>query len=121
MGRGKKKPPGSAKPTPGATIAIPAWEDDGSHDAFNAAHRAYCAAVAGTDAKVSCPYCGPEGFVLPILVNQIDKHIFMCDECECVWSSLDDIGSQRVWSWTEFARRNGIPDSWANLTILLPT
>lgn len=123
MGR-RKTLPGAGKPTdpvPRATIIIPEWEDDGSYDAFNAAHHAYLAAVAGADDKVSCPGCGPEGVVLPILVNQIDRRIFMCDECECVWSSLDDVGSQRVWSWTEFARRNGIPDSWADLTIVMPS
>lgn len=93
-------------------------EDD--ERVFDREHRAYLEAVE-REARTSCPHCGPEGVVLPVLVRLTGSRVFMCDECEIVWSTLNDVGVQIGERWTRYASRHGLADSWGGLTVLIPT
>ena len=105
------------------TISVEAGDpkDAGAYEAYDLQHHAYLAAVSGADARTPCPYCGPEGTVLPILVRDIGAHVFMCDECEAVWMSPEDFETDKVESWSAFALRHAIPDNWAGITIVMPS
>ena len=64
---------------------------------------------------ISCPRCEGQGRILEYRILSSGKHLFVCDECDATWFSMDVIGKD---PWSDFFTwidEQGIPrthDQW---------
>jgi len=61
-----------------------------------------------------CRECmsGAYGIVNKVYVCALDKHIYMCDECNLVWETIEDLKENNYSYGEKFAENNGLELSY---------
>ncbi|HEY3265363.1 MAG TPA: hypothetical protein VGM37_00435 [Armatimonadota bacterium] len=74
--------------------------------------------------KTPCPRCGQD-WVTEARVKQLNKIVYVCPECEALWTDIPAISAPNVKihgegfiQYTEFMDAHGLGDRWAYLEIL---
>ncbi|WP_427340822.1 hypothetical protein [Caloranaerobacter sp. DY30410] len=70
------------------------------------------------EGKLYCPVClnGAYGFVYKARIKNRNKEIFICDECEAVWESEEDILNNQFEEFEEYMHKKGLKPLWSELT-----
>lgn len=66
---------------------------------------------------VWCPWCD-QGWIHEVRINALDRIVYLCDECDTLWHTPEEIGPEPMESYHHFMRAHGLPDVWSELTIL---
>lgn len=68
--------------------------------------------------KVYCNEClgGAYGFVNKVWVVKLKKHVYICDECETVWESFDDLANNNHLTFDEFAKKYNLKPLWSEFS-----
>jgi ribosomal protein L37AE/L43A len=63
-----------------------------------------------------CPRC-QQGDVVKATVKKLGKGIFVCQECEATWFSIDDIGTKPFIDFGSYMRENGLRPVWDEIVV----
>jgi hypothetical protein len=63
-----------------------------------------------------CPYCGPEGDICQARIAATGTSIFICDECDAVWFSTQDIRWDTGTDFATYMASIGREGLWSELT-----
>lgn len=64
------------------------------------------------DERVLCPHCG-QRFVVWMRIGDFHREVLLCVECEALWLSPGEVGTELFSHLTEFLRAFGIDPSSA--------
>ncbi|WP_428307756.1 hypothetical protein [Lacipirellula sp.] len=68
---------------------------------------------------MKCPRCDGQGVIRPARINANGLAIWLCDECDAVWSSPSEISSKGNFvDFSHFVARFGLKGLWSEITIL---
>lgn len=69
---------------------------------------------------ILCPFCNPGGGgeILRVRIVKINAEVLLCDECDTLWLSEADIGTDRVSSYYKFMEKQKLPPLWSELEVL---
>lgn len=68
-----------------------------------------------------CPVCnavqiwGPccdQGWIRHMRIKGTEDKIYICEECDTTWQSINDIGTESRKAYSEYAKEKGIIDTW---------
>jgi len=64
--------------------------------------------------KVYCNECLDEacGFIYKVFFKKYNMYLFICDECESVWETLDDLMNNEWISLNAFSSKYNINPNW---------
>lgn len=65
-----------------------------------------------------CPRCDGQGSVMNAQVVRNNTTIFVCDECDATWFSLEAIGSEPWVDYGTYMEEQGLSPTWDELNIL---
>jgi uncharacterized Zn finger protein len=65
-----------------------------------------------------CPRCDGQGIVRHAIVKATSQPIFICDECDAVWFSVDDVATSRAIDFRTYVSQFGLEGLWSELAIL---
>lgn len=62
-----------------------------------------------------CPICLPEsnGLIRKVKIKKLNKEIFICNECEAIWESEEDIYNNRYIWFSVYMSNNGLEHLWS--------
>jgi hypothetical protein len=66
--------------------------------------------------KIWCPRCD-QGWVVHAVVRADVTHLWICDECDAIWLSIDQIGQGKWIDFEEFMERKKLPGTWDQLEL----
>lgn len=64
-----------------------------------------------------CPRCS-QGNIVSAEIKYTGKVIFVCQECEATWFSIEDIGSMQFQDFGAFMEEIGLSPLWNELNVL---
>lgn len=64
--------------------------------------------------KICCPGCG-QGWVVHVRIPQLNKELFVCEECETTWLRREDIGVLQPFNFVNMMRENGLKGLWTEV------
>ncbi len=64
-----------------------------------------------------CPYC-EQGSILKARVKKNNKIIYICDECDTVWESIEEISDRSGKSINMFMQEIGCEPYWDELELM---
>jgi hypothetical protein len=65
-----------------------------------------------------CPRCDGQGSVVRAQVVKTNKTIFICDECDATWFTLEAIESEAWVDYGTHMEEQGLSPTWDELKIL---
>ncbi|MGX5471085.1 3'-5' exonuclease [Bacillus toyonensis] len=65
--------------------------------------------------KVVCPRCDGNGLVCKVEIKDIDKVVYVCDECDATWLHKDRFGMNNFVNYETFLRENSFSYMEANV------
>lgn len=71
-----------------------------------------------SEKTIFCREClpGAYGHVIKVFIEKMDKYIYICDECEIVWQSIEDLNSNNFICLDDFTHKNGLKESWQDFS-----
>jgi transcription elongation factor Elf1 len=67
---------------------------------------------------LTCPRCDGQGSVLKAKIIKTNELIFICDECDATWFSLDAVSYQPWVDFGTYMERKNLSSAWNELKIL---
>lgn len=69
-----------------------------------------------------CPRCNPGGggTICQKFVADLDRWLYLCDECDATWESQAAVGTEPSQNYSTYLRQRGIEPSWDGLLPVLP-
>lgn len=68
---------------------------------------------------MQCPDC-EQGVVTKVQVRATQEVLHVCQECESLWLTAEDIGTEPFNSFTSYMEELGLPPLWSSLYVLEP-
>jgi hypothetical protein len=65
--------------------------------------------------NVVCPRCDGNVLVYKALLEQFNQEILMCDECDAIWFSVDDVLNKQFIDFTTYVRSRGLSYEESNV------
>jgi hypothetical protein len=65
-----------------------------------------------------CPRCDGQGSVLKAQIKKTREMIFICDECDAMWLSLEAVGSQPWVDFGTYMEEKALSPTWEEIEIL---
>jgi hypothetical protein len=62
--------------------------------------------------------CRGQGSILHARINATGEEIFICDACDSVWLSTDELESPAQHNFSDYAATRGLKGIWPEITIL---
>jgi predicted metal-binding protein len=56
--------------------------------------------------------CCDQGWIRYMRIKGKESTIFICEECDTVWESICNIGTESRKAYSKYAEENGIVDTW---------
>jgi len=69
-------------------------------------------------AVAACPGCYGQGDVVAARLNATGEIIYLCDECDTLWRSKDDIGRGPCFNFANYVSQFGLKGLWTEITLL---
>jgi hypothetical protein len=64
---------------------------------------------------LACPYC-QQDFIWEVSVRDVDGPLYMCAECDTVWSAFQDVRCGQGQIFEEFMAQRGLVADWKAIT-----
>lgn len=64
-----------------------------------------------------CPYCD-QGEIVKAIIKKSNKMIYICDECDTVWTSREKISDTTGLSFYLYANAHNLKPLWTELELL---
>lgn len=58
--------------------------------------------------KVVCPRCDGNGFIYRARIIDLNKFVYVCDECDALWQEEKEIGLKDFIDYSTFLMNHGI-------------
>jgi len=71
-----------------------------------------------SEKTIFCREClpGAYGHIIRVFIKKLGIHVYVCDECEIVWKSIDDLNSNKYVSLDDFTQKNELKESWQDFS-----
>jgi len=66
------------------------------------------------NSKIWCPRCD-QGWVVHAIIRADSTSLWICDECDAIWLSVDTIGQGKWIDFTEYMEERNLPGTWDQL------
>ncbi|MGX8794898.1 hypothetical protein ACR6HW_02215 [Fusibacter sp. JL298sf-3] len=67
---------------------------------------------------IFCREClpGAYGHVIRVFIKKLNRHVYVCDECEIVWETIEDLNCNKFVYLDNFTHKNGLKESWQDFS-----
>lgn len=64
---------------------------------------------------IICPRCNEQGLILKKIIKQTNQEILICDECDAIWFSIEDISVKKIIDFGTYMESIFLPPLWEEL------
>ena len=64
-----------------------------------------------------CPRCDGEGELVKARIIKTGTTLYLCDECEATWFSIEDVGQTPFVDYGTYMEENGLRPLWDELNV----
>jgi len=66
--------------------------------------------------KTWCPRCN-QGWIVSAKIKKTKEQLFVCEECDATWLSLNNIGKEKWLDFGSFMESKQLPALWTELDV----